>query len=355
MAGVDTIKNEILQEAEETAKGIIADAEAAKTGRIETAKAELADATAKNEVKAKADAAAHISRAEAKAESESRRAVLSARSEVINDVIEKAYEKLKGRDSASYFAMLIDMVGAAAHGEEGTIVLSPADMQRLPSDFESNVKAAAAKKGGSLKLDPNGDPAIDSGFVLKYSGLDENCSLKAIFDSRDIELNQLEEDVLDNASYFGRIFARSGGLSDAVAQALKEHEKDFYFVLCRYLQKFIDARIKALGVLLPNKVVQIHAHNVETQLVRPAKLLVDLLRIESFRTPHFDLIDCVAVDIVTTSKKRLLGIPLIRLFRRPTLRRLRRVRTENKKCKRYNRRDFLQQCFYIHRTILSCH
>ena len=29
--------------------------------------------------------------------------------------------------------------------------------------------------------------------------------------------------MLDNASYFGRIFARSGGLSDAVAQGLKEH------------------------------------------------------------------------------------------------------------------------------------
>ena len=29
--------------------------------------------------------------------------------------------------------------------------------------------------------------------------------------------------MLDNASYFGRIFARVGGLSEAVAQALKEH------------------------------------------------------------------------------------------------------------------------------------
>lgn len=46
--------------------------------------------------------------------------------------------------------------------------------------------------------------------------------LQALFDSRDIDLTALEEDVLDNASYFGRIFARSGGLSDAVAQGLKE-------------------------------------------------------------------------------------------------------------------------------------
>ena len=73
MAGVDTIKNEILQEAEESARGIIADAEAAKAEAIEAAKAEIAEASAKNEAKAQADAAAHIERAEAKAESESRR------------------------------------------------------------------------------------------------------------------------------------------------------------------------------------------------------------------------------------------------------------------------------------------
>lgn len=46
--------------------------------------------------------------------------------------------------------------------------------------------------------------------------------LQALFDSRDIDITTLEEGVLDNASYFGRIFARSGGLSDAVTQALKE-------------------------------------------------------------------------------------------------------------------------------------
>ena len=50
--------------------------------------------------------------------------------------------------------------------------------------------------------------------------------LQALFDSREIDLTGLEEDVLDNASYFGRIFARCGGLSDAVAEGLKEHGLD---------------------------------------------------------------------------------------------------------------------------------
>ncbi|MBE7010451.1 MAG: 4Fe-4S dicluster domain-containing protein [Ruminococcaceae bacterium] len=46
--------------------------------------------------------------------------------------------------------------------------------------------------------------------------------LQALFDSREIDISELSEGVLDNASYFGRIFARCGGLSDAVAQGLKE-------------------------------------------------------------------------------------------------------------------------------------
>ena len=51
--------------------------------------------------------------------------------------------------------------------------------------------------------------------------------LQALFDSRDIDIATLEEGVLDNASYYGRIFARSGGLADAAKQAMKEQNIDF--------------------------------------------------------------------------------------------------------------------------------
>ena len=57
--------------------------------------------------------------------------------------------------------------------------------------------------------------------------------LQALFDSRELDITTLPEDVLDNASYFGRIFARSGGLSDAVAEGLKEHGiSDFELKAC---------------------------------------------------------------------------------------------------------------------------
>ncbi len=62
-------------------------------------------------------------------------------------------------------------------------------------------------------------PYVDS--VLTFE------ELQALFDSKDIDITTLSEDVLDNASYFGRIFARSGGLSDAVLQAMKEQDIEF--------------------------------------------------------------------------------------------------------------------------------
>lgn len=58
-------------------------------------------------------------------------------------------------------------------------------------------------------------PYIDS--VITFE------ELQALFDSRDLDITSLPEGVLDNASYFGRIFARCGGLADAVAEGLKEN------------------------------------------------------------------------------------------------------------------------------------
>lgn len=51
--------------------------------------------------------------------------------------------------------------------------------------------------------------------------------LQAMIDSRDINASTLPESLLDNASYYGRIFARTGGLADAVKQALKEQNSNF--------------------------------------------------------------------------------------------------------------------------------
>ena len=53
--------------------------------------------------------------------------------------------------------------------------------------------------------------------------------LEALIDAKEIDINSLEESSLDNASYFGRIFARAGGLTEAVREGLKEHNSGFEY------------------------------------------------------------------------------------------------------------------------------
>jgi len=48
--------------------------------------------------------------------------------------------------------------------------------------------------------------------------------LQAMLDAMGIDLEKCEDSVLDNASFYGRLFARSGGVSEAVKQVV-EHEK----------------------------------------------------------------------------------------------------------------------------------
>ena len=94
-------------------------------------------------------------------------------------------------------------------------------------------------------------PYIDS--VITFE------ELQALFDGREIDITKLEEDVLDNASYYGRIFARSGGLADAVSQALSEHGiEDFKYdpISCDGIEACRVALLKASKNVLPNNFIE---------------------------------------------------------------------------------------------------
>lgn len=94
-----------------------------------------------------------------------------------------------------------------------------------------------AKKSEIRK--PSVSPYIDSAMTFE--------ELQALFDGKGLDITAVKEDVLDNASYFGRIFARSGGLADAVREGLKENGiNDFEYipVSCNGLEECRTALLK---------------------------------------------------------------------------------------------------------------
>ena len=96
--------------------------------------------------------------------------------------------------------------------------LSPAaTISKYIKDTTPNAKVIFIGPCTAKKMEfqkPEVNPYVDS--VITFE------ELQALFDSKNMDITSLTEDVLDNASYYGRIFARSCGLSDAVAEALKE-------------------------------------------------------------------------------------------------------------------------------------
>lgn len=83
--------------------------------------------------------------------------------------------------------------------------------------------------------------------------------LQALFDGAGLDITSLPEDTLDNASFYGRIFARSGGLSEAVRQALHENGRDnveFNPVVCDGIEECRVALLKASKNVLPGNFIE---------------------------------------------------------------------------------------------------
>lgn len=98
---------------------------------------------------------------------------------------------------------------------------------------------------------PEVAPYVDS--VLTFE------ELQGLIDSKEIDLERLPLDALDNASYFGRIFARSGGLSEAVKEVLKEKgQEDFNLnpITCDGIEECRSALLKASKNVLKNNFIE---------------------------------------------------------------------------------------------------
>lgn len=188
MSGLDKMKARILEEAESSARDIL-DRAGEEADRILREAGTAADAAAA-EIAAGAvrDSLERKRRAGAAADMQRKQAVLAAKQEMIREVLREAYEEILGLEAERYFGLMEKLLRKYVLPEEGEICFNSRDLERMPEGFSGRVRTIAAEAGGSLILSET-PLDTDGGFLLVYGGIEENCTLKAVFSSRREELS----------------------------------------------------------------------------------------------------------------------------------------------------------------------
>lgn len=181
MTGLEKIIKAIEAEASKNVDRILAEA-GEESEKIFTSA--ISEAEAKSAEIAKMPASevkAIINRAESGARLIKRQEILNAKQEMINNIIHKAMNKLTSLPDTDYFELILKIVKKHAHPKEGIIMFSKKDLERLPKKFDKSLKEAIKDINNASLTISEQDAKIDSGFILVYGNIEENCSFEALF------------------------------------------------------------------------------------------------------------------------------------------------------------------------------
>ncbi|MBE6759341.1 MAG: hypothetical protein E7554_04540 [Ruminococcaceae bacterium] len=185
-AGADLQAADIMDEARAEAAEILKKADAA----TEAKSTALVDVT-----REKAELIGRI--ADSGSELEGRKLLLSLRQELIAGVIDEALKRLRALPAEQYFSVCERLACRFADKGEGEILFSAADRERLPGGFMDALNGKLSDKGAKLTLAAD-TVETNGGFVLRYGGIEENCSFAAIVEQhRDSLSDQLGKILFD--------------------------------------------------------------------------------------------------------------------------------------------------------------
>ena len=184
MTGTEKILRHIADKAAEESRGILEEARSRAEALLKEADASAEQIRREAQAQGEQLLTDARERGEAAGSMKRRRATLSAKGELITRVMTQAYEQLLSLPDDEYFSFLYAQLEKQPLKGEGVLCLNERDLGRIPEDFAKKASALAKKKGGALSLSQEA-AAIDGGFLLRYGGIEENCSLAALFDAEE--------------------------------------------------------------------------------------------------------------------------------------------------------------------------
>ena len=176
MNGIDTILRRLDTDAKAEADAV-----------LKKARQEAADITARYQAQAAQEAARLAARNEKAAEEreerlvsaaqmEGRKTILAAKQTVMEQVYDKALEKLLSLPRTQYIEVLAALLAQASPEGRGEAIFSAADRETAG---QAAVDAANAKTGGHLMISAETAP-IRGGFLLRQGSVEVNCAFETL-------------------------------------------------------------------------------------------------------------------------------------------------------------------------------
>lgn len=181
MAGVERIKEQILQDSESKVNIILE--EAKKQAELIMNKAQLQANEKAESIRKKAinDSLEKVKIANSMAELEMRKSKLLTKQNIINEVFSKVLDRLTSLDGEEYEKLIINMLLSAIETGDEEVVLSSNRKSKMSEGFINNVNQSLVSVGkkGNVKLsDKTAD--IIGGFILMSQGVEINNSFEAL-------------------------------------------------------------------------------------------------------------------------------------------------------------------------------
>lgn len=150
----------------------------------------------------KVDSARHAALDEKKqrvtmASLDARKAVLAEKQVLIEEVVGRALEKIADLPEEQYAEMMVRRLLDVVGEQDGELIMSPADRDRVGPDIVSRVNSALERSSKKGRVTLSGETRdIVGGFIFRSGGVEVNSSLESEVGSRKEELESKIVEIL---------------------------------------------------------------------------------------------------------------------------------------------------------------
>lgn len=116
--------------------------------------------------------------------------LLTEKLNIINNAVDTAAHSLKNMDSDEYFKAVETLVIKYSHDGEGELLMNERDRAAVPDGFMESLNKKLKEKNASVSL-ADESAKIDSGVVIRYGGIEENCTFGALIGEKRDEIRDI--------------------------------------------------------------------------------------------------------------------------------------------------------------------